>query len=217
MCSSDLAVRDHYKNKEYRTASRGQEATIKIDAKSELKLKGRVRSVARVASQADSFMSDVQLYPTIVLIEEKVEGLNPGMSAEVTIHIRGIKDVLTVPLQAIVGGSELGLKRKVFVQTATGFEEKEVSLGIYNDKVIEVREGLNEGDVVVINPKVLMGDSKQKTRDGAAPASDSSGKGGSNKGEATPIGSIPGEEKKGDPNKKKGFKGGGGPGGPPQG
>lgn len=212
------AVRDHYKNKEYRTASRGQDASVKVDAMSELKLKGRVRSVARVASQADSFMSDVQLYPTIVLIEEKVEGLNPGMSAEVTIHIRGIKDVLTVPLQSIVGGSELGLKRKVYVQTETGFEEKEVALGIYNDKVIEVREGLNEGDVVVINPKVLMGESKQKTRDGAAPTGDGSGKGATDKGEkATPIGSIPGEEKKGDPNKKKGFKGGGGPGAPPQG
>ena len=147
-----------------------------------------------------------------MLIEDKVEGLNPDMSAEVTIHIKGIKDVLTVPLQSIVGGSELGTKRKVFVKTETGYDEKEVLLGIYNDKVIEVREGLNEGDIVVINPKVLLGDNKQKTRDGTGPASDG-GKGGDGKSNGTsPVGTIPGEEKKGgfDPTKKKGLKGGGG-------
>jgi len=206
------SVRDYFKHHEYRTASYGQEATVKVDAMSELKLKGRVRSVARVASQADAFMSDVKLYPTIVLIEDKVEGLNPDMSAEVTIHIRGIKDVLTIPLQSVVGGSELGTKRRVFVKTPTGFDERDVSLGIYNDKVIEVREGLTDGEEVVINPKVLLGDNKQKTRDAATPGTD----GG--KGKA-PESSIPGEEKKFDPTKKKQFKGGGGgPGGlPPQG
>lgn len=210
-------IRDHFKNFEYRTAEKGQEVTVKIDAMQELKLKGRVRSVARVASQADAFMSDVKLYPTIVLIEEKVEGLNPDMSAEVTIHIRGIKDVLTIPLQAVVGGSELGTKRKVFVKnTVGGFDEREVALGIYNDKVIEVREGLTEGEEVVINPKVILGDNKQKTRDGAAPAQDGKGGGGKN----NPDANLPGgDDKKFDPNKKKMFKGGGGAGGmpPPQG
>jgi len=220
-------IRDRFHNKEYTIKTPGQEATIKVDAMQNVNLRGRVKTVARVASQADSWISDVKLYPTIVIIEDPVEGLNPDMSAEVTIHIRGIKDVLTIPLQAVVGGSELGLKRKVFVKTATGYDEKEVTLGIYNDKVIEVREGLNEGDEVVINPKVLLGDSKQKTRDGAAPANEGKGggKGGKGKaksGDGSPdIGSIPGEEKKGgwDPTKKRGgkggFKGGGGGGAPP--
>lgn len=216
------AIRDHYRNQEYRTASNGQEASIKVDSMPDVKLKGRVRSVARVASQADAFMSDVKLYPTIVIIEDRVEGLNPDMSAEVTIHIRGINDVLTVPLQAVVGGSELGTKRKVFVKTATGFDEREVTLGIYNDKVIEVKEGLTENEQVVINPKVLLGDSKQKTRDGAAPGSEGAGPGGKGpggKGGAPDMGGLPGEEKKGfDPSKKKKGGGGGpgGPGGPPQ-
>jgi HlyD family secretion protein len=201
-------LRDEHRRDEYRTTSRGQEATIKVDAKQELVLKGRVRSVARVASQADAFMSDVKLYPTIVLIEGRHEGLNPDMSAEVTIHIRGIKDVLTVPLQSVVGGSELGTKRKVYVKTEAGtYETKDVSLGIYNDKVIEVREGLEEGDEVVINPKVLLGDTKQKTRDGAAPGGD--GKSAPGGGKA-PDSALPGDEK------KKKFKGGGGPQ-PPQG
>jgi HlyD family secretion protein len=205
------SLRDHFKNIEYRTAEKGQEATIKVDAMQEKKLRGRVKTVARVASQADSFISDVKLYPTIVLIEDHVDGLNPDMSAEVTIHIRGITDVLTIPLQAVVGGSELGTKRKVFVKTATGYDEKDISLGIYNDKVIEVREGLNEGDEVVLNPKVLLGESKQKTRDGTGQGSEAGKGGGKGNGGNAPVGTIPGEEKKGfDPSKKRGPKGGGG-------
>ena len=57
--------------------------------------------------------------------------------------------------------------------------------------MVEVREGLGEGDEVVLNPKVLLGD-KAKTRDGAAPSPGgrrSRGKGGGRKGG--------GEEKKG--------------------
>lgn len=201
-------LRDEYRRKEYRTTSYGQEATIKVDAKQDLVLKGRVKTVARVASQADSFMSDVKLYPTVVVIQGRHEGLNPDMSAEVTIHIRGITDVLTIPLQSVIGGSELGTKRKVFVKTPSGgYEDREVVLGIYNDKVIEVREGINEGDEVVINPKVLLGDSKQKSRDGAAPGADG-GKGGPPGGgkAGAPESNLPGgEEKKGDGKKK--FKG----------
>lgn len=203
-------MRDEFRREEYRTTSLGQEATIKVDAKQELKLKGRVKSVARVASQADSFMSDVKLYPTIVVIEDKVEGLNPDMSAEVTIHVRGIKDVLTVPLQAVFGGSELGGKRKVYVKTPSGgYEPVDVELGIYNDKVIEVRSGVSENDEVVINPKVLLGDSKQKTRDGA-PAASEGGKGfpgaGGKGAPPAPESNLPGAGDKGDGKKK--FKGG---------
>src|SRR5262249_54254263 len=129
-----------------------------------------VKSVAAVASQTDSWVSDVKLFPTLVLIEEKVEGLKPDTTAEVTIQVDGVKDVLCVPVQAIVGGTEMGAKRKVWVKvvgpSGASYEEREVVLGIYNEKLVEVREGLVEGDEVVINPKVLMGDTKAKTRDG---------------------------------------------------
>ena len=36
-----LAQRDHFRREEYKIKSYGQEATVKVDAKSELKLKGR--------------------------------------------------------------------------------------------------------------------------------------------------------------------------------
>lgn len=194
-------VRDKYRHLEHELASKGQRASVRVDARADRVLKGRVRSVSSIASQVDSWTSDVQLYQTYILIEDEVEGLKPGMTAEVTIHVDAAKEqVVAVPLQAVIGGAELGEKREVFVRTADGYAKREVTLGLYNDKMVEVRDGLQEGDEVVINPKVLLGDAKTKTRDTPAEGGEKPGKEGG-----------PPNGKKGG---KKGMKGPGGPGGP---
>ena len=185
-------VRESVRDKEYRIASQGQRATVRVDAYPDRVFSGRVRSVAAVASQADFFSSDVKVYQTLVLIEESVEGLKPDMNSEVTIHVEdATESVLAVPLQAVIGGAEAGPSRKVFVATATGHEERVVVLGKFNDKMIEVVRGLAEGDEVVLNPRVLLGENKTKTRDDT---SNGNGKSAPNEG---------GE-------KKGGKKGGGG-------
>ena len=160
--------RDMYRDKEYYIATPGQTANIRVDAKPGQVLKGHVRTVAAVASQADWMSSDVKVYQTLVLLDESVDGLKPDMSSEVTIMVDDAKvTVLAVPLQSIVGGAESGPKRKVYVKTATGADEREVELGAFNEKMVEIRSGLQEGDEVILNPKVLLGD-KIKTREDAA-------------------------------------------------
>ena len=53
----------------------------------------------------------MKLYKTVVSIDEPVEGLKPGMSAEVTIYAdESPTEVLVVPVQAIVGTISLGAK-----------------------------------------------------------------------------------------------------------
>ena len=56
-----------------------------------------------------------------VEIDESIPGLKPGMSAEVTIFTDSHREnALIVPLQAILGGGELGNVRKCFVKTSRG-------------------------------------------------------------------------------------------------
>ena len=166
-------VRNNYRARETFLASQGQRATIRVDAMgSDRALRGHVRSVAQMASQQDFFSSDVKMYSTLVLIDEEVEGLKPDMTAEVTIHVDDVRsDTLAIPLQCVIGGTELGSVRKVFVKANGGYEEREVKLGLANERMVEVVEGLKEGDEVVINPKVLVGD-KARTyeADDARPA-----------------------------------------------
>jgi multidrug efflux pump subunit AcrA (membrane-fusion protein) len=214
--------------KEYKTTSEGQKAIIRVDALPERLFEGHVRTVAAVASQADSWISDVKLYQTLVMIDGEVlpggekkkitsEELKPDMTAEVTITVdTATAPVLTVPVQAIIGGTEMGAKREVFVKTPTGYERKPITLGLYNEKSVEIREGLNEGDEIVLNPKVLLApDDKTRTRDDGGKNGTKSGKG--DKTDGAEGGGPKGEGGgPGGPGGNKGGKGkkGGGPGGP---
>ena len=172
-------VKQQYYEQDRVLASKGQAARVRVDAFSDRPLQGHVHTVATVASQ-DFFTSDVKVYQTVVVIDDPIDGLRPGMSAEVTIKIENTEQVLAIPVEAIVGGAEQGDKRKCFVMTEDGPKEREITVGLSNDKMAEVRGGLQEGDQVVHNPKAILGD-KAKTRD-AASEKEGKGKDGKKKG-----------------------------------
>src|SRR5262249_51908842 len=106
---------------------RGQRAQIKVESFPDRALRGRVDSVATIAAAGDFLASDVKSYTTKVAVEKGVEGLKPGMSAEVTITIGdALKDVLTVPIEAVIGSAEMGKTRKVFVMVGNDPQERDV-------------------------------------------------------------------------------------------
>jgi hypothetical protein len=190
-----------------------------VDATGNRKLKAHVETVANTPSQQDFFAADVKVYATKVYIEEEVEGLKPGMNSEVTITVAdALERVLTVPITAIVGSVEMGAKRACFVLTANGPEQREIEIGMSNEKDAEVRSNLKEGEEVVVNPKVLVGNkaktreagefSRKETNGGDAPYKD--GKGGPS-GKGGPPGTAPGG--RGGPGPQAGGPGAGQPGG----
>jgi multidrug efflux pump subunit AcrA (membrane-fusion protein) len=182
-------LREQFRNSQYVISKPGQRARVRVDAMPDREFNGRVRVVSSVASMGDWISSDVKLYPTTVLIEDSnVTGLKPDMSAEVVIEVDPAEnDVLAVPLQAIVGGAELGKERKVLVLENGTPVERLVELGMYNEKLVEVRTGLKPGDVVITNPKVVLGDQVKTRDDGAGKASKGGpGSEGKGKGERGP-------------------------------
>jgi hypothetical protein len=182
----------------------GQPASIRVDSFPDRVLRGKVYSVATISSQQDWLSADVKVYTTKVAIEDYVDGFKPGMSAEVTITIGDVLDhVLTVPIQAIVGSAELGKRRKCFVLTPEGPVERDIVVGMSNEKMAEIREGLKEGDEVVLNPKALIGD-RLKTRQpgaGTKHAEDGSDRGPGDRGQR------PGGPGEGGPNGSRGPRG----------
>ena len=144
----------------------GMPVDVRVDAFPDRVLKAKVRTVATVAMPPDWRSSaEVKMYMTTVMIEESMPGLKPGMTAECTVRIEATKErVLAVPVQAVVGGAEMGHNRTVFVRNADGStDSRQVTLGLSNEKMAEVRTGLQAGEMVVLNPKVLLGD-RAKTR-----------------------------------------------------
>ncbi len=198
-------IRDSVRDKEYYIATEGQKAIIRVDSFPDRVFTGRVKSVAAVASQADWNSSDVKQFPTIVSIEDTdVFGLRPDMSAEVTIQVDNQREkVLTIPIQAIVGTSEQGSTRKVYVMVNGEPVERDIKLGTSNDRKSEVKEGLKEGEQVVLNPRAILGDKAKGVRDEGdasgrgAGKSKAAGGGGQGKpaGSAAPGGGSAGKAK----------------------
>ena len=148
-----------------------QMAQIRIDAVPNRILRGHVRTVDTVASQQDWFAADVKLYKTVVSIDEPVAGLKPGMSAEVTIYAdESPNDVMVVPLQAIAGTISLGARPHCFVVRQDGRpERRDVVVGMSNQRLVEVKSGLEVGDKIVLNPAslvALQGEMKVGTANG---------------------------------------------------
>jgi RND family efflux transporter MFP subunit len=152
-----------------RDRSTWQPAQIRIDAIPNRVFRGHVRSIDTIASQQDWFASDVKLYKTVISIDETVEGLKPGMSAEVTIDAEeSPTEVMVVPVQAILGSLSLGEASYCFVVGTDGQpRRRNLALGMSNTHVVEIRSGLEAGDRVVLDPASVAVEHGETERDDA--------------------------------------------------
>ncbi len=141
-----------------------QHAQIRVDSFSSHLLKGYVKTVDTVASQTDWFNADVKVYKTMVTIDAgQIEGLKPGMSAEVTISAEETAEpVLVVPVQSVVGTISMGAKRKCFVVGNDGQPElRDIVVGMCNERLVEVKSGLEDGDKIIENPRPLLSEDSE--------------------------------------------------------
>lgn len=116
---------------------------------------GSVTSIANQPESKSFFAAKVKEYPAEVRIEGDCEGLRPGMTAEVEILIANLENVLTIPVSAVV---VKGTQFFGFVKTPTGPEKRELLLGLSNDKFVEVKDGVAEGEEILMNPRAVMAD-----------------------------------------------------------
>ena len=80
--------------------------------------------------------------------------LKPGMFAQVDLPVGGTAKVVTVPHSAVI---DSGTRRIVLVQVKEGrFEPREVKLGGRSDDLVEVMEGVKEGEQVVVAANFLI-------------------------------------------------------------
>lgn len=140
--------------------TRGKPAKIRVDAFASEELNGTVQTVSPLPDANTFFGSDIKVYTTQVAIEKGPPGLRPGMSAMVQILVEQKPDVLSVPATSIL---EFNGKDYIYVRKPDGgFERREVALGISDDKVVEVKKGLSEGEQVVLSPTLLMTDAEKE-------------------------------------------------------
>lgn len=132
--------------------------TVRVDAFPDRTYHGVVTEVAVLPDQGGWMGSDTKVYKTVVVIEEQVKQLKPGMTAVVEIHVDRLSNVLSIPVQAAV---QRGSDTWCYVDRAGAIERRKLALGRTNDKFVEIREGLHVGDRVVLNPLALWHETEQ--------------------------------------------------------
>ncbi len=126
----------------------GLNAEIQLDAFKDMKFKGQVRQVAPLPDSKSRYENkDLKIYMTEILIDGKNEVLRPGMSATVVVEIDDLADVLQVPIAAV---HVQGVVNYVWLMTPQGPEARQVQTGANNMETIQILEGLEEGDQVII-------------------------------------------------------------------
>lgn len=123
----------------------GMDTKIKMHDKT---LDGKVLSVASSAAPAKWWTGNVAKYETIVSLP-RVPDLNPGMSAEVEVIVKQYRDVLAIPVAAIV---ETEQSTYCWTKTPEGPQRRPIELGDTNDVYAIVKGGLKDGDEVFLNP-----------------------------------------------------------------
>ncbi len=125
---------------------KGQTATFRVDAFPGLTFHGVVEQIYPKAETKDNMVT----YRVFVKIEDPPDRrrlLRPEMTAYTTLIVKEKKDILLVPVQAvkIIRG-----KNVVFIKGKSGIKRKEVTTGWTDKGKIEIREGLKEGQEVLI-------------------------------------------------------------------
>lgn len=126
----------------------GQAAEITLDALPDQVINGTIADIA--PTSAASGLGVVTYQVTINLEADDEIDLRPGMTANATIVVEEIDDVLVVPNWAVRLDRESG---QAYVNRLTAgdlVEEVVVETGLRNEQFSELVSGLNEGDVVVV-------------------------------------------------------------------
>lgn len=126
---------------------RGQKAFVTIESISETRYAGEVIRVNHLPDR-DNWLATEQLYSIEILITDPLPDVKPSISATTTINIDDLKEVISVPLQAIISEKETYY---CFVKNGTDHKKTEVELGLQNNSFVHIVSGVNVGDEVLLN------------------------------------------------------------------
>ena len=142
----------------------GLPTSVRIDAFPDRVYRGVVDKVGVVPSSSGGWFNSgsAKTYETIVRIVDEVDQLKPGMTAVVNMHVDRVEGVLAVPVQAIIQADQ---ETWCYVAAENGVERRDIKIGRSNDKFVHIREGVSEGQKIVLNSMDIFDQQNQEPSD----------------------------------------------------
>ncbi len=125
----------------------GQQASVILDSVSNRRFSGKVSKVSLVPESTSWMDEGEKSYAVEVLIKDDVKGVKPNVSVKTEITIGKLENVLSVPLQAL---STSEGQYFCYVKDGGDTVKTKVTIGAMNNSFVEIKEGLNEGDMVLL-------------------------------------------------------------------
>jgi multidrug efflux pump subunit AcrA (membrane-fusion protein) len=128
----------------------GMPAKVKVSAVPGEML-AKVKRVNKYAEPGSWFSSSVKEYATYIEIINPPPTIRTGMTAEVRIYVEQLPNALQIPVHGVY--EYKGLHFCLRKEGEDKWETVEITIGATNDKMVTIDEGLQEGDVVALNPR----------------------------------------------------------------
>ena len=146
-----------------------QPVSLTLDALPGKSFKARVTKIAPASVLPKG--KDVEVFPVEATLDPgALSDIRPGMTADIKIHVETKKDVLKLPIEAVIkekgqtfvnaiaageasGGSSLGAGMGAGMgKKGPSTKRVDVQVGARNDREQEITAGVKEGDEVLIRP-----------------------------------------------------------------
>jgi len=165
----------------------GQLTTVKVDAFPETAFQGTVTEIGSSAIQRSTVTATTQEakdFKVTITLENPARKLKPGLSASADITTAEKKGVLAVPIAALVlrekagtgaagAAAAKGDEEGVYLVEASRSKFAPIKKGITGEMLVEIVEGLKEGQEIVTGPysalRLLKDGTLLKPEDKAAP------------------------------------------------
>jgi HlyD family secretion protein len=128
-------------------------AEMRVKALPNLRLSGAVSRISDMASNLNYWdRTSPKIYETVISIDQNFEVLRPGMTVEVDMISETVDNVLFVPVEALfVKEGEVFCR----VKKTSAPEERKVRTGRSSSSFVEITEGLEPGDKVLLSREEL--------------------------------------------------------------
>lgn len=128
----------------------GLPAVITVDALPGKQFIGTVGKIAPLPDPQSMWMNpDLKVYESEVYLEGEEPDLRTGMSCNVEIIVAQYEDAVYIPVHAVI---RVGGQPTVYVVKDDVVEERAVEIGLDNNRMIKITDGLQEGEVVLLTP-----------------------------------------------------------------
>ncbi|MDZ7664966.1 MAG: efflux RND transporter periplasmic adaptor subunit [Desulfotignum sp.] len=159
--SSNAEIAIHESN--LKKVSKGMPAKVTVDALPGREFSGRITHIAPLPDAQSIWMNpDLKVFTTQIFLDGNDSDIRTGMSCQAQIIIETHDNVVSVPVQAVL---QVHGVPTVYVRSGGGFVPRQVDIGLDNNRMIHVKNGLAVGDIVLLTPPLADAEKKvfQKT------------------------------------------------------